>query len=87
MQEKGKLMKTKEKLIHAIDAWWKAKDYAPSMRELARLMNKPVSTIHYHLRNLRDEGLIEFEDGVSRSVKTINMLVVWKEEEDDPNSI
>ena len=44
--------------------------YSPSIRELCELygLNSPA-TMLYHLRNLRDLGVIDFQDGKTRTIR------------------
>lgn len=42
--------------------------YSPSFREIAAGTGKGLTTVSYHLDNLRAMGKIDFQDGISRSI-------------------
>lgn len=57
-------------VLGAIRAFWEAHRYAPSTRDLQEMTDASSSSvIHYWLVRLRDAGDIDFDDGVSRSVR------------------
>lgn len=57
-------------MLRQIAKFRRSHRYAPTVRELSRLMGYATpSAPHYHLRKLREEGLVTWTDGVSRSLQ------------------
>lgn len=58
------------RLLDMIAVWWEDHGYAPSARDLMEGMHyASVSTAHDHLGILRDQGMVEWEAGRSRTVR------------------
>lgn len=58
-------------IYQAIEDWYAKNDYAPSVRDVARLSNKTVSTAHVHLEALEKLGYIEREPSITRSIRLV----------------
>lgn len=79
----------RKEILKAIKNFWKAKGYAPTVREIAGRvglirMGRPASNsvIDYHLNIMEEEGLIEREKGMSRTVRTTDMTISFQEDPD-----
>ena len=61
---------TKEAVFSFISAFWREHNYAPSIREIAEAVGvASPSTVHFHLNQLKRDGLITFDAGKSRSIR------------------
>lgn len=67
------LTEKKYKLITIIDSFIEKFGYSPTIRELCELYdcNSP-STMYWHLKELRDFGLIDFQNGKTRTIRVID---------------
>ena len=62
-------MSTREKVFTFIRDFKGTRGYAPSVREIgAGVGLQSISTVSFHLRQLREDGLIDFQDRVPRSI-------------------
>jgi len=59
-------------ILEAIDDYIKASGYSPSVRDICEMTgrNSP-GTIHYHLKNLKKLGYINYDDKLSRTIRII----------------
>lgn len=64
-------MTTREQILYAITTYWAAYGYAPSVRDLCTVVSVTPSTMHGHLRRLRDKGLIAWEAGRVRTLRRV----------------
>lgn len=61
-------------VMSALRQWYgSGKVYGPSYRNLVDLSGLPIGTVHKTCHFLRQEGLIQFEDNVARSMVIKNM--------------
>jgi SOS-response transcriptional repressor LexA len=68
---------TQMKVYQAILAHWEKHGYAPAFPDLMEATGiRSKSTIEYHLANLKDAGLINFQFNVSRSITLTGALWV-----------
>jgi SOS-response transcriptional repressor LexA len=59
----------RRRLLLEIERWLNANNYAPSERELARAMGvAAVSTVHAHLKILREQGHVTWVAGLPRTL-------------------
>jgi SOS-response transcriptional repressor LexA len=59
-------------LMSAIDEYWRAHGYAPSVRELVAACGLSSTAVCRHnLRALREDGWIDFTDGIPRTVRVL----------------
>ena len=61
-------MKTRDATCEFIREYREKNGYSPSFREIAAGLGVSLTTVNYHLHRLRDEGKIQFNDKISRSV-------------------
>lgn len=61
-------MTRREEVLHAIRGFVKANGYAPTVRDLAEMLNVGHSTIQRTLADLANEGKIQRTSGVSRGL-------------------
>ena len=66
--EISELSYEQKKVYYSIKDFIQQKGYSPSFRELAKTNELCVATIYYHLRKLREKGLINYEDKKSRTL-------------------
>ena len=60
----------KEQIFEFIRSYVQAHGYGPSVRDImAATEARSTSTIHYHMRRLRAEGRITYEDHLARTVR------------------
>jgi SOS-response transcriptional repressor LexA len=45
--------------------------YSPSIRDIASAIKSSPATTHRHIRILKDQGLIDFKPGVSRTIRVV----------------
>lgn len=62
-------------ILEAIDDYIKASGYSPSVRDLCEMTgrNSPA-TIHYHLKNLKKLGYIDYDAKLSRTIRIIRKV-------------
>lgn len=58
-------------LLAAIRARWAARGYAPTYRELADDIGTSLNDVKQKLVRLQRDGLVEFEAGLSRTVRVV----------------
>ena len=53
-----------------IEFYWDEHGYAPSVRDICAALgfNSPATVAHY-LRRMREQGLVEYEDRIPRTVR------------------
>jgi hypothetical protein len=74
--------KKREEMAAWIKNYWTNHFYAPTVREIqAGLEISSTSVVVYWLVKLRDDGVILFEDGHGRTIRPVNMRIVF----DDPS--
>ena len=63
---------TQIKIMRFIDSYRVKRGYSPSVCEIAdNLGLKGSSSVMYHLKTMRNEGKIDWDDGVRRSYQVI----------------
>lgn len=61
-----------KKIYYIIKDFIDQKGYSPSYREIGKLNGtNSTATIHYHMKNLRKKGYIDYQDKINRSVRII----------------
>ena len=63
------LSKVEENVFVCIDKYIRKHGYSPSVRDICRELDRSVSTIHFHLKKLKEKGFIEYEEKVSRTIR------------------
>lgn len=56
-------------MFEAIREW--PNPYPPTVRDLARLCGITTSTAHWHLIHLRERGLVTWDAGNTRTIRTV----------------
>ena len=57
-------------ILRFIDSYWNEKGYAPAVRDIcAALGFKSPATVSQYLRRMREQGLVEYEDRIPRTVR------------------
>lgn len=54
---------------NAVLLWYESHKYGPSFRDLAKLTGLSLGTVHNVCQELRDDGVLEFQDNVARTIK------------------
>ena len=71
------ITKKEKELLDAIKEFMKDKGFAPTNRELCKVVgNKSPATVNYKLKNLKEKGFIDYEEGHSRSIRVLNKSTV-----------
>ena len=69
----GKLTPKQQQIYDYILAFAGEHGYPPSVREIAEAVNlKSPSTVHFHLKGLREAGLITQAEGKTRAISVVN---------------
>lgn len=66
--EVNELSYEQKKVYFSIKDFIEKNGYSPSFRELAKINELCIATIHYHLKKLRNNGLIDYKDKRSRTL-------------------
>jgi len=57
-------------ILRFIESYWNENGYAPSFRDIcAALGFKSPATVAHYLRRMREQGLVEYEDRIPRTVR------------------
>lgn len=68
-------MTTEIQVLTFIQRYVKQNGYAPSVREIGQgTALCSTSTVLYHLRNLRERGIITWNEGMSRSIRVLRPI-------------
>ena len=68
-KQKGK--ETRNKILKIIEKLSNEKGYPPSLREIANCASLSVSAVLYHLIRMEQDGLIERDAGIARSIRIV----------------
>lgn len=64
------LTKRQDEILSAITSFMAENKYAPTSREIGEMVGlKSVSTIHKHLENLKEKGVIDWKESKPRTLK------------------
>ena len=66
---KSPLTKKQESIYQSIKRYIKDNKEAPTVRELAQIHNKSISTIHDYIVKLKDKGYITYIENSGRSIR------------------
>jgi repressor LexA len=55
-------------LLNAIRSFTADHEYPPTVREIASLLDSAVATVHGSLVDLRVDGLVDWKDGMPRTL-------------------
>ena len=51
--------------------------YAPTLREIRAVFGiKSTATVHYHLKQMHDKGMLNIRDGESRAIQVVGYKFV-----------
>lgn len=65
-----KRIATDEQIVDAIRVFWEDNGYAPSIREVGAAVGiKSPSTIKYRFEQLREKGLVAYNDRIPRTIR------------------
>lgn len=66
------LTKRQKEILDYLESFLKKNGYAPSIREIGeRFKLSSPATVHVHLKNLKEKGLLNFDFNIPRSLKII----------------
>jgi hypothetical protein len=60
----------RQMILDAIEGYWEQYHYGPAMEDIGVMTGRVKSNVLYHLRQMRCDGLVLFEDGIPRSLRT-----------------
>lgn len=63
------LTKNQELIYQSIKRYIKENKEAPTVRELAKINNRSISTIHDYIVKLKDKGYITYIENSGRSIR------------------
>lgn len=59
-----------DEILHFIESYWKDNGYAPAVRDICAAIGfKSPATAAQYLRRMREQGLVEYEDRIPRTVR------------------
>ena len=62
-------------IMVSLQNWFTSgKMYGPSYRDLAESSGLPIGTVHKTCKMMRDNGLIDFDENIARSIRLIGSL-------------
>ena len=65
-----KRIATDEQIVDAIRVFWEDNGYAPTVREVGAAVGiKSPSTIKYRFEQLREKGLVAYNDRIPRTIR------------------
>jgi len=69
---------TADKILKAIKDFWLTKGYAPGARDIQKAIGvESLSTVARHLKYLRADGKVIWNEGDVRSLRLPNMRIVF----------
>lgn len=75
---KGELIR--DEIVNVIKEHYKKHKYSPTIREICDITNiKSTSTVHKHLKVLKDRGIVEWNPSLPRTLRILNKLRNKKE--------
>jgi DNA-binding transcriptional regulator YhcF (GntR family) len=66
---KNQKLENEKTVVQAIKAWYLQHNYGPSFRDLSEMTKISLGGVHSICKDLRDVGIIQYEDNVARTVK------------------
>jgi repressor LexA len=67
-----KISNKQQELYDFIKKYIANNGYAPTIRELAYIFQRSTGSIHPMLKRLKQKGLIDYEEKMSRTIKILN---------------
>lgn len=59
-----------DEVLRFIESYWEKNGYAPSYRDICTALGfKSPATVGYYLRKMREQGLVEYEDRIPRTLR------------------
>ncbi len=65
------LTKVQKDMVQFIIKYSSENDYPPTLREISEVSNMTVGGVLYHLQVLKRNGLIDWRDGQSRTIRIL----------------
>jgi DNA-binding transcriptional regulator YhcF (GntR family) len=65
----NKKLENETLITQAVKEWYKEKSWGPSYRDLASITGISLGHVWQTCSDLRDSGVLEFPDGVSRAIR------------------
>lgn len=63
---------SRERVRQYIKDFWQTYHYPPTMREIANGLNyNSVDAVRYHIKALREAGVIEWQEGNERTIRMV----------------
>jgi hypothetical protein len=76
-------------ILEAIEAHWLKYHYGLTIRDIVVFIEKVLdyepstSVIDYHIRVLKEQGLIDYEEKLSRTIRLTSMVISFPERSQD----
>jgi DNA-binding transcriptional regulator YhcF (GntR family) len=58
-----------ELVVKSVRQWYKKNTFGPSYRDLSKLTELSVGTVYNICHDLREAGVLQFQDSVARTIK------------------
>jgi len=71
MSRKSKLEGNKRLVLEAIQYWHNTRTYWPSFRDIEKITCISLGSVYTVCKALREEGQIDFQDGVARTLEIV----------------
>ena len=65
----SKKKENEESVINAIVSWYSEHTYGPSYRNLQEITGIPLGTVYAVCKELRDDGVVTYDEGVARTIR------------------
>lgn len=61
---------SRQRVLQTIRQFWRAYHYPPTMKDIMHRLNfNSIEAVRYHLRALREQGVIEWTEGATRTIR------------------
>ncbi len=70
--KKPKQAEARKVVLRYIRKFWREYNYPPTMREIAAALGYgSKEAIRYHLRALREQGIVDWQEGAGRTIRIV----------------
>ena len=71
MSRLNKQEKNRDAVCTSIENWYTTHTYGPTYRDLAKMTDLSLGTVYSVCKELRDSGMITYEDGMARTIRIV----------------
>jgi hypothetical protein len=68
-ERKNQKVANEKAIVGAIKKWYRTRNYGPSYRDLVEITGMSLGTVYNVCHELRDVGILQFQDSVARTIK------------------